>query len=246
MTNNKTKLLPQKCASDFPRLTGIEYQFGINRLISSAQPLLIAITRLKKNYSPNNYNQFYETLSNELRLFSKAAEKQNYPENIINTAKIVLINTVKNIVSNIDHSTETMEPKIELNGENKDIPFPSLEELITDQTAHIDLLELVYICLQFNQNDNHSHLNLKQDLPRLYHRIKKVRGSTKKSFFELPQTISIPQNPLIKHFPKLFSGFLFLIIMTVVGVYIITDLNLAAMNTQLKSSLDHLLHNGYK
>jgi len=189
---------------------------GLNPLVDAAGPLFSLLGHLKKIKSYQHLSKWQHEVKQSLHAF-QAAIKSQYPLEQISISLYVMSAMIDDCVSHSiwerqwkRHSLVAALP-IEMHQGNQF--FTILERIIQNPAQHIDLMELMYLCLSMGykgqyQNMSQGHLLLEQIKHRLYQHIRAYRGSTSKLLSSIPlKVLSVSKNKPPSKF-SLFSIFI--------------------------------------
>ncbi len=169
----------------------INTTLGINPLIASTAALLAFITQFQTAHTYFDSSQIYQDLVHEVRAFESQAYLQGYRSEIILLARYILCAVLDEIILTSPWGEQSHWYKHKLlttfHGEDwgGERFFTILERLSADPAIHIDLLELMYVCLslgyagKFRLIEN-SHAELETTLEKLYQMIYSQRGDVRK------------------------------------------------------------------
>jgi type VI secretion system protein ImpK len=174
-------------------------QLGINPLIAAASTLFSLTSKLRESESYTDINGLYQQLSHEIKAFENNAQAQNYRSDIILVARYVLcalldetiLNTSWGKISNWERHKLLVTFHSEQNGDDRF--FAILDRIIEDPALHIDLLEMLYLCLNYGFEGKYRYQEngkamLDTIIDRLFERIRFQRGDIKKDFTTLHKT----------------------------------------------------------
>ncbi len=179
---------------------------GINPLIAAASTLFTLAAKLRESEAYTDINGLYQQLTHEIRAFENNAQAQKYRSDIILVARYVLcalldeiiLNTSWGKISNWERHKLLITFHSEQNGDERF--FAILDRIIEDPALHIDLLELLYLCLNYGFEGKYRYQEngramLETIIDRLFERIRYQRGDIKKDFTTLqkpaPQTKTV-------------------------------------------------------
>ena len=158
--------LPNTHTQQYHRSTLYTPTPGDNPLLAAAGPLLSIIRRLHAANNTLQQNKQKLPLQHELQAFIDAITQAHYPKKIIAAATFCLITLLED-VSGQDHPTQD-------NPHTFPIPMPSnhknqlfmqlLHSCSADPEQHLDLMELIYVCLNsgYTANFHEQHQGLHQ------------------------------------------------------------------------------------
>ncbi len=169
---------------------------GINPLIAAASPLFTLAANLRECESYTDINGLYQQLSHEIRAFENSAQAQNNRSDIILVARYVIcclldeiiLNTSWGKISNWERHKLLATFHNEPNGDERF--FVILDRISEAPEAHIDLLELLYLCLNFGFEGKYRYqengkMQLESVIDHLFDLIRYQRGDIKKDFTTL-------------------------------------------------------------
>lgn len=172
---------------------------GINPLIAAASTIFTLTAKLRESESYTDINGLYQQLTHEIRAFENNAQSQNYRSDIILVARYVLcalldetiLNTSWGKISNWERHKLLVTFHSEQNGDERF--FAILDRIIEDPALHIDLLELLYLCLNYGFEGKYRYQEngkavLDTVIDKLFERIRYQRGDIKKDFSTLQKS----------------------------------------------------------
>lgn len=164
---------------------------GINPLISAASALLLCIANLYNQKTLLCAHDLYQTLIHETKAFETQAQTLGYRTETILIARYILCSTLDEKIHTDNWGEENSWYQYRLLSYFHDEDsggerfFLILERLCNEPSAHIDLLELIYLCLnlgfmgKYQQMEN-GKFELDKILEKLYQCIRWQRGEIKK------------------------------------------------------------------
>lgn len=163
----------------------VDINTAINPLVAAAAPVILAVTTLKKARSLRDATQAYAPLLQEIKIFEDKARKLDYRSAIILAARYFLCAFADEAIELCQSDIRAPESLLQtLQGENYggERFYLILERASSDPVAHIDLLELGFLCLSLGyhgkyhraENPVHELENIKDNLLLL---ITKTRGN---------------------------------------------------------------------
>jgi type VI secretion system protein ImpK len=199
-------------------------QIGINPLLTAAAALLTFIAKLYEQALAQDIPEVYATLIHETKAFEAAAQQQGYRAEHVLVARYLLCATLDEALMAMGNSALWQKHKLlqhfhgELCGDERF--FLILDRLSVEPAMHIDLLELIYLCLslgftgKYRQREN-GKAELDVLMGRLYERIRAQRGAIKKALGIQEKSAEIIAPPVPTRPPPLwllisFTAFLFL------------------------------------
>lgn len=164
---------------------------GINPLVTAASPLLSLTGKLQRCDQYEDIDALYHGLIHEIKAFEHQTLSQGYRSEVILVARYILCATLDDLIlhatwnGNTDWQKHTllMAFQKETNGDERF--FVILERLIEDPALHIDMLELIYLCLslgfkgKYRTIDNGKEL-LDEIIDDLYQTIRWQKGTLSK------------------------------------------------------------------
>lgn len=191
---NQTNTLPLTNPRAYYRSQIISAETGINPLTTAATGLLTLLTNIKLKPINQDARALYQDLLHEIKAFESLAQNKHYREETILLARYTLCSALDEAILETSWAEEHQWHKYKLlstfhqedwGGERF---FHLLERLSQDPKQHIDLLELMYICLslgyqgKYKIEPNTQH-QLEKVIENLYHCIRWQRGDIKKELF---------------------------------------------------------------
>jgi type VI secretion system protein ImpK len=158
---------------------------GINPLINAADPILTLITKLRRMTIPPDIVFLHQNFCHEIKAFETKAETLGYRQPLIIAARYIICALLdEQLAITVWPDNEWRKYSFvdmfhkELWGEDRF--FTILERSLQDATGHIDLLELLYICLRLGYEGKYrsierGHLELRNITDNLYHVISQYR-----------------------------------------------------------------------
>lgn len=197
--NSKTRA-PLASPQSYYRSKIYTANFGINPLIAAASALFTLAAKLHNSESYTDINGLYQQLIHEIRAFENNAQAQQYRSDTILVTRYILcsfldetiLNTSWGKISNWERHRLLVTFHNEAQGGERF--FMILERLSEDVAVHIDLLELIYICLSYGfegkyRNLEFGKIELETVTEKLFESIRYYRGDLKKDFSKLQKSI---------------------------------------------------------
>lgn len=199
---------------------------GINPLVNAAASLLTTIAYLRETTYLGDVRQLHQELIHEIKVFETQAQTQNYRSELILVGRYILCATLDETILTSLWGAQSDWPKYKLlptfhsedwGGERF---FLILERLSADPAIHIDILELIYLCLNLGftgkfQLIPNSDTDRHKISENLYQLIRWQRGDLKKELLleEInPENKPTPANGSLPTW--LIGLFLLMIILT--------------------------------
>lgn len=164
---------------------------GINPLTAAATALITFIVQFQTTYSYFDASKIYQDLVHEIRAFETQAQNQGYRSEIILLARYILCSVLDEVILTSAWGEQSQWYKHKLlttfHGEDwgGERFFIILERLSADPAIHIDLLELIYLCLSLGYTGKYrlmenSQPELDEIIEKLYQSIHWQRGDVRK------------------------------------------------------------------
>lgn len=189
-----TLLLPVTVSSSYYRSKAFTTTTGINQLICAADPLLMFISRIHKIAFSPDPALLQKHLCHEIKAFENKAQTLGYHTQIILAARYILCALIDEIIlaSNFGHEWPKHALINYFHRDHQEISveadrfFLILERSLHDPAVHLDLLELLYLCLKFGYEGKYrlierSHFELRSITDNLYQCIRQQRNDFSKS-----------------------------------------------------------------
>ncbi|GLQ99208.1 type IVB secretion system protein IcmH/DotU [Dyella mobilis] len=185
---------------------------GSNPLLQAASPLLLLAVQVRHSAAPTDANHLREQVVAQMRRFESLAQAANVPSQTILAARYVLCTMLDEAVLNSpwgEHSgwaQKTLLVTFHSESYGGAKFFQILERLCSDFSKHIDLIELMYICLALGFAGRY-HIeaggraklaDIQQDL---YQRIQAQRARPADELAPHWRGIDDRRNPLIRYVP---------------------------------------------
>jgi len=199
--NDMQNLSGTPAAVPAPLLTGISNAYyrsilfnidhSINPLISSATPLFAVAGKLPNLLLSPDISNLYHDLVHEIKAFENKAQHHNYRAHTIMAARFALCALLDEMILNStwgknsawrQHNLLNTFQQEDWDGDKF---FLMLQRVSDDPAIHIDLLELMYLCLSLGfegkyRNVERGHAQLTQIMEELYKIIQHQRGECSK------------------------------------------------------------------
>lgn len=166
---------------------------GYNSLISAAGVLLAFNEQVKEIPQHENLKQLHEDLVHEIRTFETNAQERGYAAETILIARYILCATLDETIVFSSQANTLMWQQYKLmslfqNEQSTDERFFLIvDRLLSVPVIHLELLELVYLCLSLGfegkyRYENKGHYQLNEIKDKLYQQIREVRQDPPKLF----------------------------------------------------------------
>ena len=159
---------------------------GLNPVVDAAAYLFSILNKLKNLKSYSNLNKLQNELITEITVFQDVIKNHGYAADYIIICRYILCATFDELISETSWGNHWQPLLAVFKQENQHKFFAILERSIKDPVNYIDLLELIYLCLnagyrgQFRGSD-HNHFQLEQITNNLYQHIRSQRGNFSKN-----------------------------------------------------------------
>ena len=185
---------------------------GMNPLVQAAAPLLLLGVQLRHSVSPPDATRLREQVIAQVRKFESHANAAGLPAQTITAARYVLCAMLDESVLNAPWGEQSGWAQktllVTFHGESYGGAkfFQILERLCADFGKHIDLIELMYLCLALGfggryQIEAGGRAKLADIQEDLYRRIKAQRAPPADELAPHWRGIEDRRNPLIRYVP---------------------------------------------
>ncbi|KRE88295.1 hypothetical protein ASG87_06675 [Frateuria sp. Soil773] len=185
---------------------------GVNPLAQASSALLLLAVQLRHSVSPPDAAHLREQVVSQVRKFESQAHEANVPAQTITAARYVLCTMLDEAVLNAPWGEQSGWAQktllVMFHGEAYGGAkfFQILERLCADFPRHIDLIELMYICLALGfggryQIEAGGRARLADIQEDLYRRIKALRAPAAQELAPHWRGIEDRRNPLVRYVP---------------------------------------------
>jgi type VI secretion system protein ImpK len=185
---------------------------GINPLVQAASPLLLLATQLRHSASPPNPAQLRDQVIGQVRRFETHAQSAGLSTQTITAVRYVLCAMLDEAVLNAPWGEQSGWAQktllVTFHGESYGGAkfFQILERLCADFSRHVDLIELMYICLALGfagryQIEAGGRAKLADIQDDVYRRIKEQRAPAVDELAPHWRGIEDRRNPLVRYVP---------------------------------------------
>ncbi|AND69055.1 membrane protein [Dyella thiooxydans] len=185
---------------------------GMNPLVQAAAPLLLLGVQLRHSVSPPDATRLREQVTTQVRRFESHANAAGLPVQTVTAARYVLCAMLDESVLNAPWGEQSGWAQktllVTFHGESYGGAkfFQILERLCADFSRHIDLIELMYLCLALGfggryQIEAGGRARLADIQEDLYRRIKAQRAPAADELAPHWRGIEDRRNPLIRYVP---------------------------------------------
>lgn len=185
---------------------------GMNPLVQTASALLLLGVQLRHSVSPPDATHLREQVITQVRKFESHATEAGLPAQTVTAARYVLCAMLDESVLNAPWGEQSGWSQktllVTFHGESYGGAkfFQILERLCADFSRHIDLIELMYLCLALGfggryQIESGGRAKLADIQEDLYRRIKDQRAPAADELAPHWRGIEDRRNPLIRYVP---------------------------------------------
>ncbi|HET7557064.1 MAG TPA: type IVB secretion system protein IcmH/DotU [Rhodanobacteraceae bacterium] len=185
---------------------------GMNPLVRAAAPLLLLGVQLRHSVTPPDASNLREQVVAQIRRFESRMQSANVPAQTVTAARYVLCTMLDEAVLNAPWGEQSGWSQktllVMFHGESYGGAkfFQILDRLCTDASKHIDLIELMYICLALGfagryQIEAGGRAKLADIQEDLYQRIKSQRAAAPAELSPHWRGIEDRRNPVIRYVP---------------------------------------------
>jgi type VI secretion system protein ImpK len=202
---SRADMVPPAAINDF--LGG-----GLNALVQAASPLLLLAVQLRNSVSQPDAAHLRDQVIAQVRQFESHAQAAGIAAQTITAARYVLCSTLDESVMNTPWGQQSgwaaKTLLVVFHGESYggEKFFVILDRLCADFSRHIDLIELMYICLTLGfggryQIEADGRAKLADIQEDLYRRLKGQRAPAAEELAPHWKGIEDRRNPLVRHVP---------------------------------------------
>jgi type VI secretion system protein ImpK len=185
---------------------------GMNPLVQAASPLLLLAVQLRHSATPPDAHHLREQAVAQVRKFEGHAQQANIPQQTALAARYVLCTMLDEAVLNAPWGEQSGWAQqtllVTFHGESYGGAkfFQILERLCADFSRHLDLIELMYICLALGFGGRYlieagGRARLADIQEDLYRRIRAQRAPAAQELAPHWRGIQDRRNPLIRYVP---------------------------------------------
>lgn len=200
--------MPEAARADISEFLG----GGMNPLVQTASPLLLLGVQLRHSVSPPDATHLREQVITQVRKFETHATAAGLPAQTVTAARYVLCTMLDESVLNAPWGEQsgwaqkTLLVTFHSESYGGAKFFQILERLCADFSRHIDLIELMYLCLALGfggryQIESGGRAKLADIQEDLYRRIKAQRAPAADELAPHWRGIEDRRNPLIRYVP---------------------------------------------
>lgn len=188
LSRSGTTLLNLTALSEPTRTKALRTENAVNALLGAAANLLSMLSKLREQEKAPQLSELQRSLVHEIKAFETESFHANYSTDIILASRYVLCVAIDETIDNTNWGVSWQGYRLlthfhleDWNGDN----FFQLLEKLSQGSTHIDLLELMYLCLSFGfegkyreQKNGAKELLVIRD--RVYQAIQRARGDVDK------------------------------------------------------------------
>jgi type VI secretion system protein ImpK len=212
---------------------------GLNPLVKAASPILILAGRLRGSLQGSDAGNLRRQALEEVRQFEERARAGGVANEVVLAARYALCAVLDEAVlstpwgAQSEWAQQTLLVTLHREAWGGEKFFEMLERIATDPTRHIDLMEMLYLCLSMGfagkfQVLERGHARLAEVQHDLYGKIRNFRGAAPAELSLRWQGLQDRRNPLIRFVPWWVVGAGALLILTVAFIIFYARLNSAA------------------
>ena len=190
---------------------------GLNRLVDAAGTLLSLVGQLRGTASHPDIDSLRVHVEQEVKIFETAARAGGADTETVSTARYVLCTLIDETVMGTPWGNEsvwseqTLLAKLYQEAWGGEKFFSILDYLLQEPARHIDLLELVYLCLSMGfegkyrvQDQGDRHLQSIQE--NLFYTIRENRGEFERELSPHWRGVEDKRNLLVRYVPLWVLG----------------------------------------
>lgn len=239
--------LPLTSPRGYYRTKVLNLSTGINPLVTAAATLFITCATLRESqpYVLQTHELFQE-LQHEIKAFETQAQTLNYRSELILVARYILCATIDEIIlaTPWGNQSDWHKHKLLIAFHNEDWGaervFFILERLSADPSLHIDILELIYLCLSLGFKGKYQFIEngqaqLETAIENLYQTIRWQRGEIKKELLISKANANAMETtaPVAEHEPLPLWLLLVFMLMLISTLYVIFNFMLGSSTSAL-------------
>lgn len=219
---------------------------GLNPLVAAANPLLNLVTPLRNTLSHPDPVALREQLVQAMRQFESDARAEHVDSEVIKSAHYLLCTFIDETIASTPWGGGGIWSKQSLlvsfhrdvkGGENF---FEMLKQFARDPKRHIDLLELMYVCLTLGFTGRYGVVDggraqLDELRERLFRILQEERGRPEKELSPHWQGVVDQRNPLIRIVPLWVVGAVGALLL--LGIYLGFSYKLSDLSDPVRSDI---------
>jgi len=212
---------------------------GLNPLVKAASSILILAGRLRGSLQGSDAGNLRRQALEEIRQFEERARSGGVANEVVLAARYALCAVLDEAVlstpwgAQSEWAQQTLLVTLHREAWGGEKFFEMLERITPDPTRHIDLMELLYLCLSMGfagkfQVLERGHARLAEVQHDLHGRIRNHRGAAPGELSLRWQGLQDRRNPLVRFVPWWVVGAGALLILTIAFIIFYARLNSAA------------------
>jgi type VI secretion system protein ImpK len=209
---------------------------GINRVVDAAGTLLSLVGQLRDTTSHPDINKLRAHVEQEVKSFEQAARAGGADTETVSTARYVLCTLIDETVLGTPWGNEsiwseqTLLAKFHQEAWGGEKFFNILDHLLQEPARHIDLLELIYLCLVMGfegryrvQDQGDRQLQSIQE--SLFYTIREIRGEFERELSPHWRGVEDKRNLLVRYVPLWVLGAILAVLLLAIFVGFRVGLN---------------------
>jgi type VI secretion system protein ImpK len=209
---------------------------GSNRLVDAAGTLLSLVVQLRDTTSHPDINTLRAHVEQEVKSFEQAARAGGADTETVSTARYVLCTFIDETVLGTPWGNEsiwseqTLLAKFHQEAWGGEKLFKILDHLLQEPARHIDLLELIYLCLVMGfegryrvQDQGDRQLQSIQE--NLFYTIREIRGEFERELSPHWRGVEDKRNLLVRYVPLWVLGAILAVLLLAIFVGFRVGLN---------------------
>jgi type VI secretion system protein ImpK len=217
---------PAAHAEQIPAASRDGLGVGLNPLVKAASPILILAGRMRGTLQGTDAGALRRQALDELRNFEERARAGGVAHEVVLAARYALCAVLDEAVlstpwgAQSEWAQQTLLVSLHRESWGGEKFFEMLERISPDPARHIDLMELLYICLSMGfagkyQVLDRGHARLAEVQHDLYTKIRNFRGGTPNELSIRWEGLQDRRNPLIRFVPWWVVGAAMLLVLTI-------------------------------
>jgi type VI secretion system protein ImpK len=213
--------------------------YGLNPLVQAAMPLLVLAGQLRGTLAGPDAAAIRRHALDEIRRFEERARASGVPTEVVRAARYALCATLDEAVlstpwgSQSEWAQQTLLVALHREAWGGEKFFEMLERISPDPPRHIDLMELLYLCIAFGfagkyQVIDRGHSQLAEIQHALYRRVRAHRGTPQPDLSIHWKGLEDRRNPVIRYVPWWVVGAAALAVLAIAFVIYYSRLGSAA------------------
>ncbi|MDX1654841.1 MAG: type IVB secretion system protein IcmH/DotU [Candidatus Competibacteraceae bacterium] len=223
---------------------------GLNALVGAAAHLLALLTRLKNTAAHPDPGGLRQQLIQEIRAFEERCRTLGVDSNTTNAARYVLCTVLDEMVRNTPWGSQdpgwnrqSLLITFHNEGSGGERFFVLLERLLREPQRHLDLLELMYLCLALGFEGRYNVLPGGRDQvasirERLYHTLRNQRGEFERDLSPHWQGVENRVSPLTRLLPLWVAAALAGLVL--LGVFLTLNIQISTQSDPVFAALHAL------